>query len=74
MTELPIYELERKLDELTKILEKQIKRYVDHKKLEKEWELDKSFIYDTAIEQFEDISRWDAVAILKNLSEYHLLF
>ena len=57
------------MEELKRILRNQIKWYKESKKWQEEWELDSSYIYDIAIEQFADLSRSDAELILKILSE-----
>lgn len=70
MLEAPEYVMIRKLDELTEILHKQIKWRKDHKALEKEGKIDSSYVYDTAIEQFEQLSRGECNAILAILSTW----
>lgn len=57
------------MEELKKILHEQIKWYKESKQGQEVWELDSSYIYDLAIEQFYDLSKSDAENILKILSE-----
>ena len=57
------------MDELKKILKKQLEWYKNTKQKEEIWEVDSSYIYDTTCEVFEDLSRWDFVEILEILSK-----
>ena len=57
------------MEELKKILSKQIEWYKKTKTEEEDWEVDSSYIYDTAYEYFDDLSRWDFVEILEILSK-----
>jgi len=56
------------MEQLKQILSKQISWYKEYSEKEKIGEVDSSYIYDMAYEQFNDLSRGDCASILEILS------
>ena len=56
------------MEQLKKILSKQIAWYKENTEKEKTGEVDSSYIYDMAYEQFNDLSRGECAEILAILS------
>ena len=58
-----------KLEQLKLIFREQIEWYKENTAKEKAGDLDSSYVYDMAVEQFNDLSRGDCASILAILAE-----
>ncbi|HRF69820.1 MAG TPA: hypothetical protein PKV66_00150 [Candidatus Pelethenecus sp.] len=60
---------DKKIENLEQILIKQIAWYKEKLELEEKGEVDSSYIYDMAYEEFNNLSRGDYLAILETLAD-----